>query len=263
MVSPYPATVPTWPGTVPTIAAPPAATDPGYCVVDVETRDASPLDAERELRLSWSPDPRWKAATIGERFQAAHAKMQERLALCDASPLAAVGILAPPYPPVCLHAIRAEGPRPLSGATVQGFGSERDLCLAVRSALQAVDASSRVIVGHNLRFDAKRLRLRFLACGVQLPACLTNPAQETFDTMREWARMFSLNDDAFVSLADIVEQVGEALNLPRHKDVVTGREVPELVKAGEVDAVVGYNVLDLIAEARLYEAMTGQAGGLA
>lgn len=64
----------------------------GLLVVDVETSDARPEEAEHEMRMTWAPSRTWKPETVGRRYLEACEKRDAKLELCDASPVVAVGL---------------------------------------------------------------------------------------------------------------------------------------------------------------------------
>ncbi len=259
MVSTYPTMPPVWPSAVPVVPATPMPTDPGWLALDLETAEGRPEDAERWARMIWSPSPKWKPETIGQKYLEAVTKKGERLALLDTSPVICVG-LRTETELRCIHSMRAEAPRMMSGALVEGHADERAMLIALRSYLEAINAADRTLVGHNVRnFDLRRLRMAYLRAGIRPPMCLVARDVDTFDTMLEWGRRFSLDDNAFVALADILEVLG----MENHKAAMTGEQTPDLFRAGAFDTIIAYCVLDVLAESDVFLRMTGQAGGLA
>lgn len=239
----------------PTMTVSPVAEPYEWLAIDIETANGRPEDAERELRMKWKPAASWKDETVGARYRAAQEKAQERRALCDSSPIVIVSIRTPSELRV-LHHLEARDPETVEGALVEGFADERAMLLALRSLLEARCDESTLIVGHNVKsFDLPKLRQSYLRHGLRLPSPLAAHDQGVYDTMREYARRFSLADSLYIALADILE----LLQLPGYKSLIDGAMVPELVEAGEIDALVRYALLDAVAESELYLRMTGQS----
>lgn len=240
----------------PGIMVTPGSVEPyEHLAIDIETANGRPEDAERELRMKWRPAPNWKNETVGARYRAAQEKAQERRALCDSSPIVIVSISTPTELRV-LHHLEARDPEIVEGAMVEGFGDERQVLVALRSLLEARCDESTLIVGHNVKsFDLPKLRQSYLRHGLRLPVPLAAYEQPVFDTMREYARRFSLADSLHIALADILE----TLQLPDYKGLIDGAQVPELVEAGKVDELVRYALLDAVAEREVYLRMTGQS----
>lgn len=239
------------------VASTPAAGTPmppyEYLVLDIETANGRPEDAEREMRTLWAPNPTWKPETIGKRYLEAAEKRQERLALIDSAPIVCVSLKSGSELR-CLHALREEAPRGMAGGLVEGFASPRAMLLALRALLEARLPLDAPLVGHNIAgFDLRKLRWAYLHHGLRLPVSLTAD-QAVFDCMREYGRRFSLKDSPYIQLAVLLEEFGIA----NHKSAMTGAEVPALVEAGEVDTLVQYALLDVLAEEEVFLRMTGQ-----
>jgi hypothetical protein len=229
-----------------------------YVALDIETADARPEDVVAEFNRTWTPDRRWKPDTIGERYLRALEARQEKAALCDSSPVVAVSLKLGAEVRV-LHAMRAEPPRVLEGAHIEGFGNERELLVALRVLLDPLPPDVP-LVGHNvLGFDLPKLRRAFIRAGLRAPECFLLREWPVFDTMRE-ARRYTLRGDSFfLSLEELAGELG----LSTHKGLIDGARVPELVRAGDVETVCRYAALDVLAEAEVFEVLTGQAAGLA
>lgn len=238
----------------------PAAPTPyGYCVLDIETGNGRPEGAEHWMRVNWSPSPNWKAETIGKRYLEALERKRERMALLETAPIICVALKSDTELR-CLHAMGAHDPRVVEGGgLVEGFGDMAGMLLALRCLLDAMMEPEAPLVGHNIRgFDLPRLRLAYLRNGLRLPVCLAQQNQATFDTMLEYGRRFGGGRDAFVSLDDVLEAFG----LESHKGLIDGKDVPTLHAAGQAATIVRYAMLDVLAEAEVFERMTGAARGL-
>jgi hypothetical protein len=228
-----------------------------HVCLDIETGNADPAEAERWMRLYWSPSPGWKPETIGNRYLEALEKKKERLALLDASPILCVSIKTD-RDLRCLHAMGRQEPRLVGGGLVEGFASERDMLKALRNLLDSRADEGTAIIGHNLRdFDLPKLRTAFLRNRLNIPVALVSRELPIFDTMKEFYYGFTLLEkQPFISLEDLAENFG----LAHHKDVSDGETIAALHAAGRVDDIVAYAMLDVLLEYDLFRRMTGQAG---
>jgi len=221
----------------------------------VETADSRPEEVESELRRFWSPSASWKSETIGERYKQALTTKQEKAALCDSSPIISVGLKSETELRL-VHAMGRHDPRPLGGGLIEGFDGVRPMLGALRDLLDTRIGETSTLVGHNfLKFDAPKLRHAFIEQGIRLPGCLAAKHQPTFDTMVE-ARRFSLQADLFISVDDLAG----LLNVGTHKGTIDGAAIPELYAAHQVEAIISYNLLDVLAEEALFLRMTGAVG---
>lgn len=263
----------------PTMTVTPVAEPYEWLALDLETSNARPEDAERELRMKWKPtgswvwlpegakkrqswrgedvEPEWsghKAETIGSKYQQALRRHQERLALLDSSPVVIVSMRTPGELRL-LHQLEARDPEMVEGALVEGFSDERAMLLALRFLLESRCDESTTLTGFNIRgFDLPKLRFAYLRNGLRLPAPLAAEGQPLVDTMRLYTSRFSLSESSYIALADVLE----ALGMPGYKDLIDGSMVPQLVEAGKVDELIRYALLDAVAEADVFLRLTGR-----
>lgn len=224
-----------------------------HFVIDIETANAEPTEVERWARECWSPDHRWHANTIGERYQEARSKKLEKLALLDASPIISIAIRTE-RDMRCLHAMRVQGPDYLAGALVEGFAESRLMLLALRNLLEAACDEATVLIGHNVtRFDLAKLRHAFVTHGLRIPAPLVNRDQPIFDTMAEFCRFFSLDRELFISIAEL----GDRFGMAHHKGILQAAVIPEFFAAGRFDEIVAYNLADAALEYDVFCRMVG------
>lgn len=227
-----------------------------WLVLDIETAaEIRPEEIHRWTRMVFSPSDAWKDETVGRRFREAVAAWKEKAALLDSSPIVVVAIKTPSECRL-LHTLHSHAPRAEAGALVESFGTEGDMMRALAGLLETRTDPSTILAGHNIvHFDLPKLRRSMLANGVPLPAILAAKSVETFDTMTEWSRRFSLSGNAFVSL-DVVLQ---SLGLGSHKGDCDGSKVGELIAAGEFSTLIKYSLLDVSAECDAFLRMTGRA----
>lgn len=227
-----------------------------WVCIDIETQGGSPDEVEAGFLRAWAPDRRWKPETIGTRYLEALAKRQERAALLNSASIAVVAMHAGDGTLLVLHGLGAAAEKQLAGARVIGCADEAALLVAFREILDTRTDGETLVVGHNIEhFDLPRLRFRYLALGLKLPGILTGRPQ-TYDTMRQYSKLFSVEGEVFVGLSALLEVFGMA----NHKGVADGAQVGELIASGQVDALCSYAALDVLAEAQVFEAMTGQVG---
>lgn len=226
-----------------------------WLTIDLETIAGRPDSAERWMRQNWSPNNNWKPATVGERYFEMLASKREKLALLDGAPVVCIGLRSESELR-CLHSMYAHPPKQAHGALIEGFGSQREMLVALRTLLDARVAAATQIAGHNiLQFDLRKLRFAFLQEGLRLPKCLSAHEQATFDTMKEFCNRYSMEGGIMVALDDVLEAFG----LPTHKDVVTGADVGKLHAEGKFDLIIQYTILDVLAESDVYKRMTGRS----
>ncbi|MBC7076813.1 MAG: hypothetical protein H5T92_00655 [Synergistales bacterium] len=224
---------------------------PQHVTLDIETIAGDPCEAEAALRRTFSPDSRWKPATIGERYLQALEAKKERLALLDTAPIISVA-LRTENDCRLLHCMALDEPS-IAGVPLERFPDQRSMILRARDYLVSLGPES-VIVGHNVKhFDLPKLRLAMLRFGIQLPPCLVWPEQPVYDTMQMW-RYFSLDEKPLISLDECLELAG----LTSHKSAVTGADVPVLFENKDYRTIAAYAIADVLAQDALYLRMTGQ-----
>lgn len=239
--------------------AAPFTTQRAWLALDIETANASPEAAYREFVQWFEPDSRWKAETVGTRFLEARAARDDKLALCDASPILCVA-LRTESEFACLHAMYAHPPRVVGGGVVQGFATQREMLEELRSGFDARVGDETVIVGHNiLGFDLRKLRNAYLREKARMPAALARKDQPVFDTMDQYGRRFSIGKGGRSEMYTTLEFLCQEWGLPSPKtEGMTGAQVPEAFKDGRFDEIVAYCLRDVVAESNLYLRMTGQ-----
>lgn len=225
-----------------------------FLALDIETANGRPDEAERHMRLTWSPSSKWKALTIGERYLDAEETWKGKLALLDTAPIVVVS-LQTESELRCLHALGAAPPHEVHGGVVEGFGSMREMLIALRTGLDARVGPETPLVGHNIvEFDLPKLRHAYVRSGLRLPVCLRDRDQPVYDCMVEFVRRFCVGRSRImVSLSDLLDE----LRLPNHKREMDGSQVPRLVEEGRVDELVAYALRDAAIEAELYRRMSG------
>lgn len=225
-----------------------------FCL-DVETSHGEPTEAERWMRLHWSPNPSWKPETIGTKYHEMLAKKKEKTALIDGAPIVVVSIKTE-QDLRCLHCLVAQEPRIVEGGMVEGFATQREMLRALRGLIEVGCDEHTVLIGHNIKqFDLPLLRSVFIRNGLKLPNALVCREQIIFDTMKEFAYGFSLERDAFVAVADVAEHFG----MPHHKSKLGGADIPKLAVEGNVDLVTTYAILDALLEYNIFLRMVGMS----
>lgn len=243
---PSPAAVSMWqPGTV---------TPASYIVLDLETCDASESAIQRSI-AGWKPPANLKnAATIARRRQEAAQAIRAEAALLDASPVICCAAITPTER-VIFDEMPTEQPLAIPGWHIFQCGAERGLLESMRLWLELRTDDATVLVGHNLRkWDAPKLP------ALLQPYLTTGERRRLADT-RELCRHFSHEhaDNLFMALAD----VAEVLEIPRHKALMSGADVPRLYEQRRFAEILAYCAGDSAITARAYELMSGIALDLA
>lgn len=245
-------------------AYPPLAAQP-WIAIDIETANGRPEEAERWMRLHYTPPSNYKTAeACGKAFLEMREKKTEKRALLDSSPVVIVTVQTASAGLYGLHCLGAAEPAPHggTGGTVQGFATAREMLIALRQGLDGLADEGTTIVGHNIiGFDLPKLRWAYLKAGLRMPYALAPSAsQPVFDSMRQYGKHFSQVEKPFIALADLLEEFG----IPSHKSELDGSKVPGMVEkilAGErehLDPLLTYALKDAAVEAHLFLAMTGQ-----
>lgn len=239
-----------------------------YIVLDIETNEGSPDEVERWMRCCWKPNygigedgAKRKGSHGPEAIGDAYIKMfnskHEKLALMDNAPIVSFGVRSNTETR-CIHSLYAHAPKYIGAAMIEGYAAEREMLIAVRNLLDATTNAETLLVGHNIKhFDLPHMRHHYLRHRLCPPLCLSNTAQPVFDIMQEYCHRFShtTKPEIMVAMGDVLE----ALKLDNHKEIVTGADIGELIKAGKFDTVIQYNLLDVLAEEDVFKRMTGQA----
>lgn len=231
-----------------------------WMCLDIETTNSRPEEVEAWARREWSPDPKWKPLTIGNRFIKALEDKKEKAALLNESPIACIGLRSDTELR-CLHAMHKHEPRQEHGALVEGFEDSPSLLVALRNVINSLCSPDTVFVGHNIKgFDLPKLRWAYVHHGVRMPDAIMDYSQPIFDSMTEWKKFsFGTGDKKiFISLDELLDR----FKLESHKGLVDGSMIPGLIESGEYDQVIQYQLLDVLAESNLFLKMTGQFEGL-
>ncbi len=235
-----------------------------WLVLDIETGTA-PAEAVEAAIAAWKPPANIKdEAKIEARRQEAEARIRERAALLDASPVICVAAIAEAHRPIVFNGM--DGSQyPIEGWAVAGGGDEAGMLAALREFLDTVAGPETIIVGHNLRaFDLPKLRHAYIRNKLRLPECLKprfgdEARAETADTMALFkAYSMEHRDDYAVSL----DTVAAALGIPRPKQLIDGAEVPKLHEAERYHEILTYCAIDTATTARAWELMAGFAEDL-
>jgi len=234
-----------------------------WLCIDIETEAGRPEAAEEWARRYWQPNEAWKPETIGRRYLEALEKKREKLALLDSAGIAVIALRdSSGQRPVSLlhnHGVCELEVEHRAWGLVGGYADEKAMLIALREYLNNFTDRETLVVGHNVRgFDLPRLRFAYLRAGLQLPGLLASPDVRVFDTMREYARRFSVEREEFVSL----ETVLTALGMPNHKELMDGSQVGELLASGSkesLEVVLQYASQDVLCESEVFLRLAGRS----
>lgn len=234
-----------------------------FIVLDLETGDA-PAEAVAAALESWKAPSNVKdAAKIEARRQEAAAKIAEKAALLDASPILCVALQFD-YSRVVLNGMDATAPT-IEGWPVIPCQDERGLLLVLRAWLDSNTGPETTIVGHNIRnFDLPKLRQAYVRHKLKLPAILKprlkdEERAETVDTAALFKAFSTEHRDDFCPSLDTV---AASFGIPRPKQHMTGADCPRLFREGEFATILTYCAVDVATTARAYQLMTGTAPDL-
>lgn len=251
------------------LTAVPALAPATYLVMDMETGEA-PDEAIADALKAWKPpsnmtDP----VKIEERRQKAFASIRADSALLDVAPILCVSIRTPTV------ATTISGmdlkPALIEGVDMIGAGNEKAMLIWLREKMDEVCDGQTVLIGYNvIKFDLLRLRLKYLHYGLRPPRPLIHrnsreEQQPVFDMMLAWFRSFTSQHEDRKEDArkwPSAKEVAQHLKLPHHKDMIDGKQIPDLYRRGEYDLILHYNALDALVEEFAYLYMAGIAPDL-
>ena len=233
-----------------------------WIVLDLETGDAS-VEVIADAMRNWKAPSNWKPETVAAKRAEAAAKIREKSALLDASPILCVGMQTDSAR-FLLNGMDASEPD-IDGWPVMPCTDERGLLIALRAVLDQIGTPATVIVGHNLRaFDLPKLRQAYIRHGLRPPEILkprlrSEERAETVDTATLF-KAFTMEhrDDFCVSL----DTVAASFGIPSPKQHMSGADVPRLHREGEIQTVLAYCAVDVATTARAFALMTGTAPDL-
>ena len=233
-----------------------------YLVLDIETGNASDADIETVLRC-WKPPSNLRDQTkIEERRQEAALKIRERSALLDSAPILCVGIQTD-FARAVFNGID-DVIYDVGGIDTTSCGNERDMLLELRKWLDINTSPDTILVGHNVRgFDLPKLRSAYMRNKLLLPNLLAPKMLNGEQTIVDTAYLFKSfsvehRDDFCPSLTSVCN----GLNIPQPKVVISGAEVPKMHQEGRYVEILTYNMIDVLATARAYLLMSGNAEDL-
>jgi hypothetical protein len=221
-------------------------------VLDIETRAASDADIEVAVNGYKTPANMRDTGKIAARREEAAAKIRERAALLDSSPI--ICLAAKTEHQAVLFNGMSNDAFPVEGWTVLPCGMERVMLDAFALWARSACDEHTILVGHNLmRFDLPMLRNHYIRNRLPLPAIL-DPGQPACDTMK-MARYYSMEnyDEIYISL----DTVCASLGLPRKAPLLNGSDVPRLYSEGQYECIVRYNACDAALTEAAYLLMAG------
>jgi hypothetical protein len=235
----------------------PAAAQPAdYAVIDIETADA-PEEAIIKAFEAWKPDARTKdLEKIATQRLEAQNRIREKAALLDAAPIICIGCKGPGF--TLIFDGMQSTPTELPGWTVVPTGTERGMLIAFRMWLDSGTDPDTLLIGQNIYgWDLPKLRGAYARHRLRLPQCLQprlneSERQPVSDLQRLYCNFSVQHPDQRPSL----DEIAAGLNIPRHKHITDGSQVPAMYKRGEYQLILSYCALDCVVEEQAYLRMT-------
>ncbi len=231
-----------------------------FVCLDIETGDSPAEDVERALE-NWKPPGNVKdPEKIDARREEAAAKIRERAALLDTSPIFCVAIKTD-RAQLILNGMDASAPA-IDGWTVTACGDEDGLLRTLRVLLDQFTRQDTLMVGHNLRnFDLPKLRHGYIRHGLKLPAILkprlrNETPVEVIDTASLFEAFSMEHRDDFCPSLDTV---AVSLGIPRPKQHMNGADCPRLYREGQIATVLLYCAVDTATTTRAFQLMIATA----
>jgi hypothetical protein len=235
-----------------------------YFVLDIETGNA-PAEAVQAAVEKWKAPGNIKDIDkIAARKLEAAAKIGDKAALLDASPILCIALKSETSA-IVLNGMDGTVPE-IPGVNVWPCLNERGMLIALRAWLDDKAGPETQIIGHNIRaFDLPKIRNAFVRHKLRLPQILAPQIQDgdrtanVIDTASLFKAFSMEHRDYFCTGLDTV---ATTLGIERPKTVVSGADVPKMHEAGQVAEILTYCAIDTICTERAYLLMTGQAGDL-
>lgn len=231
-----------------------------FVVLDIETGDADPQAIAAAID-AWKPPTNIKdEEKIATRRQEAAAKIAERAALLDASPILCAAIQTDQVQMI-FNGMDTTAPL-IEGWSVLPCGNERGLLLALRAWLDAHTSADTVLVGHNIRaFDLPKLRQAYIRHSLKLPNRLRalrrdESPTETVDIAFLFKAFSIEHRDEF---CPALNTVATAFGLTNPKSLITGADCPRLYREGQFQTILVYCALDCATTTRAYQLMASSA----
>jgi hypothetical protein len=164
--------------------------------------------------------------------------------LLDGAPVVIVGILTEG---LTIQFQASDHVVDIPGVTVIHCKSEEGLLWAVKLFLEGLDVPT--FVGHNIEkryngtgFDLPHLRFRYAFHGIPVPSPIDTFHTRTLDLMEVYFRSSTTKKDVFVSL----EEMSLRLGIASKPFPLSGKDVPALWQAGNIEACLLKNYHDLL-----------------
>jgi hypothetical protein len=211
-------------------------------ILDIETTDAPWASVLFEQSLVKPAGNTKKQAIKDKQIAEKSAALQEKSALLESAPVIIIGGIARHPFQLFVNPCGAS----LDGVSCVQYPTEEALLVGFAMLLESL--GNVTFVGHNIErrkdisgFDLPHLRFRFAAHNIQIPACMNPLNTKSIDTMYlSWKSSHSKT--LFVTLEEIALRLGIATKpFP-----LTGKDIPELWQAGDVDACLLKNYFDLL-----------------
>jgi hypothetical protein len=236
-----------------------------WICLDIETANASASDIEAAI-AAWKPPGNCsRSETIETKRQEYAARMHERAALMDMSPIICCSMICKTsqekilfhcFPNGFVNESIIDGWKWIHGRT------EMEMLIMMRSWLDSLPEDP-VIVGHNVKaFDLPKIRQSYIRNRLKLPDLLSVQLDYIVDVMdtMQLIRSFSmeLRDERFISL----DQVARIMGIERPKKLLSGADIPKLYSAGNYQEIGTYCAIDCVTTACAFTLMTNQSSDL-
>lgn len=215
-----------------------------FLILDIETMDAPPASILLEQGFAkphaGTKDLDKKANQVKKK----QAKLQESAALLDSAPIIIIGGIVNGY---AFQLFTSPCGATVGGVTCVNYPTEEALLDGFSMLLEGIGGVT--FVGHNIEkryngtgFDLPHLRFRYAFHGIPLPSCMNPLHTRSLDLMELYFKSSTTKKDVFVSL----EEMSLRLGIAAKSFPLTGKDVPGLWQANEVEACLLKNCYDLL-----------------
>ena len=224
-----------------------------YFVIDIETRNLKPEQIEFESQFvkhhPATKDESKRAAQIAEKTAA----LSEKGALCNSAEIACIGVYDNTLSaPVVLHTF--DFSKQIDGVDHYRFDDEHDMLVELYQMIDLSCDDLTEIVVANADFDLPKIRYRAaIKNKVKIPRIfIPNSPNPVYDVLYN-ARKYFLLGSEYISMDTLVKHLG----IDNGK-VVSGKEIPSMIDAGQFEEVITYNAIDVMMTRKAYLTMNCQ-----
>ncbi len=211
-------------------------------ILDIETTDAPAASVLLEMELAKPHAGTKDPAKKDKQVAAKKAKLQAEAALIEAAPVCIIGGIARHPFQLLVGSCGAS----IEGVSCVQYPTEEAMLEGFKRLLE--EFGDVTFVGHNIEkdhygrgFDLPHLRFRYAFHGIPIPAAIDPFHTRYIELMELW---FKANKQPATMVK--LEEIALRLGITSKPFPLTGKDIPALWQAGDVDACLLKNYYDLL-----------------